>query len=144
MGKINNYQTHTPSPGDKILGSESINGATKNFTAQSIADLGRSSKVYRAFLTQSASTAPVATIVDGNTITGTWAYGSTGVYTFASVGSFDSVNAGCIVGVGIAQDVTYEFSVINDNTISLKTYGNGTLANGMLTGVYVEIFTFAI
>jgi hypothetical protein len=130
MGKINNYQTHTPSPGDKILGSESINGATKNFTA--------------AFLTQSASTAPVATIVDGNTITGTWAYGSTGVYTFASVGSFDSVNAGCIVGVGTAQDVTYEFSVINDNTISLKTYGNGTLANGMLTGVYVEIFTFAI
>ena len=144
MGKINNYQTQTPSPGDRILGSTDSNGSTKNFTAQSIADLGRSSKVYRAFLTQSASTAPVATIVDGNTITGTWAYGSTGVYTFASVGTFDSVNTGCIVGVSGDHETTYEFSVINDNTVSLKTYSNGTLANGMLTGVYVEIFTFAI
>lgn len=144
MGKINNYQVDTPAPGDKILGSADSNGSTKNFTAQSIADLGRSSKVYRAFLTQSGSTAPSAVIVDGNTITGTWTYGSTGVYTFTSTGSFGSVNAGCIVGASGNYDTTYEFAVTNNNSISFKTYGNGTLANGKLTGVYVEIFTYPV
>jgi hypothetical protein len=144
MGKINNYQVDTPAPGDKILGSADSNGSTKNFTAQSIADLGRSSKVYRAFLTQFGINAPSAVVVDGNTITGTWTYGSTGVYTFTSTGSFGSVNAGCIVGASGNYDTTYEFAVANSNSISFKTYGSGTLANGQMTGVYVEIFTYPV
>lgn len=144
MGKINNYQTETPNPGDKMLTSDATTGETKNVTVQSVADLGRSSKVYRAFLTQTGLTAPVATVVDGNTIIGAWSYTNVGQYTFTSNGSFDSVNAACIVGVGTAEEVTYEFSVVNDNSVLFKTHNSGTLANSLLAGLYIEITTYDI
>lgn len=144
MGKINNYQTETPNPGDKMLTSDYSTGETKNVTVQSVADVGRSSKVYRAFLTQTGVTAPVATVVDGNTITGTWSYTNVGQYTFTSNGTFDNVNAACIVGVGTAEDTTYEFSVVNDNSILFKSYSAGVLADVLLSGLYIEITTYEV
>ena len=144
MGKINNYQTHTPAPGDKILGSESTNGATKNFTAQSIADLGRSTKVYRAFLTQSGTSAPTALLPNGNTITASWAYNNVGAYIIYSNGSFDNVKVACIVDVSGAEGTTYEFNVVDENQASFKTYYNGTLSNGQMLDVFIEITTYEV
>lgn len=146
MGKINNYQTDTPNPGDKILASDDSTGATKNITAQSVADLGRSSKVYRAFLTQTGVTAPVATVVPGNTITGYWEYNDVGEYAFVSTSTttFQNVEAAMIVGVSGAQDNTYEFSLISNIAALFKTYSAGVIADDLLNGLYVEIFTYDI
>ena len=144
MGKINNYQTDTPNPGDKILGSEESTGATKNFTAQSIADLGRSTKIYRAFLSQSGTNDPVAVVVPGNTIIGSFTYIGVGTYTFYSNGSFDNVKAACIVDISGAEGTTYEFNVVDENQASFKTYYNGTLANGLMLDLFIEITTYEV
>lgn len=144
MGKINNYTVGTAKPGDKIICSDADTGDTKNLTAQEIIDLERSSNIYRAYLTQSSNTAPVATLIPGNTITGSWTYNGVGEYIFTSTGSFANVNAGCIVGISTAQDTTFDFSIIDDDSVSFNAYSAGTLANGLLTSLYVEIVTHAI
>lgn len=144
MGKINNYQTDTPNPGDKILASDYSTGETKNITAQSVADLGRSTKVYRAFLSQSGTDNPVAVVVSGNTIIGSFTYVGVGTYTFYSNGSFDNVKTACIVDVSGSEGTTYEFGVVDDNQASFKTYYNGTLANGVMSDLFIEITTYEV
>ena len=144
MGKINNYQTDAPNPGDKILASDVTTGETKNITAQSVADLGRSTKVYRAFLSQSGTSDPVPVVVPGNTIIGSFTYVGVGTYTFYSNGSFDNVKASCIVDASGAEGTTYEFNVVDDNQASFKTYYNGTLANGLMLDVFIEITTYEV
>ena len=144
MGKINNYQTDTPSPGDKILGSAESTGATKNFTAQSIADLQTSQTIYRAYITQSGSSAPVATDLPGNTLNGTWEYDGTGVYLFTSNGSFIDVKVGVIISI----PTNYNSSIIddghNDNSVYIMTYSGSSLSDNMIYNRYIEIFTHAV
>jgi hypothetical protein len=141
MGKINNYTVVAVKPGDKIICSDADTGDTKNITAQEIIDLERSSNIYRAYLTQASNTAPVATLIPGNTITGSWVYDGTGTYIFTSIGAFANVNAGCIVGVTAAQDTTFEFYIYDDDSVILNTYAAGVMTNGLMTGLYVEIVT---
>lgn len=144
MGKINNYTVDPVNPGDKILASDANTGDTKNITAQSIIDLERSSNVYRAYLTQTSTSAPTAVVVEGNTIVGTWSYVNTGEYLFTSTGAFASVNVGCTTGVPAATTTTFAFSVTSNNSVTLKTYTSGTLTNALMTGLYVEIFTHSV
>ena len=141
MGKINNYTVGSVKAGDKILTSDEDSGNTKNITVQSILNFERSSNVYRAYLTQTSTTAPTALVIDGNTIVGTWTYVSTGEYLFTSTGAFASVSVGCMTGVPAATTTTFAFSVTSNNSVTLKTYGSGNLANALMTGLYVEIFT---
>jgi hypothetical protein len=144
MGKINNYQTQTPSPGDRILGSADSNGSTKNFTVQSIADLQTSQTIYRAYINQSGSSAPVATELPGNTLAGTWEYDGTGIYIFKSIGSFIDVKVGVICSILTG----YNFSVVddgyNDDELYILTYNGNTLTDNILSNRYIEIFTHAI
>lgn len=144
MGKINNYTVDPVNPGDKILASDVTTGDTKNVTAQSIADLQQSSVMYRAYMTQSGASAPVDTLIPGNTLNGIWSYIGDGEYIFTSSGAFDSVNVGCIIGVPDAYDTTFEFSVYSSDVLSFKSYSSGTLTNGLMSGLYVEIFTHNI
>lgn len=144
MGKINNYTVDPVNPGDKILASDANTGDTKNITAQSIIDLERSSNVYRAYLTQTSTSAPTAVVVEGNTIVGTWSYVNTGEYLFTSTGAFASVNVGCATGVPAAATTDFAFSVTSNNSVTLKTYASGTLTNALMTGLYVEIFTHSV
>jgi hypothetical protein len=143
MGKINNYTVGSVNPGDKILTSDASTGDTKNITAQSIVDLERSGAVYRAYLKQVSSTAPNDTLVQGNTITGSWSYVGTGEYLFTSTGSFSGY-VGCIIGISGAQDTTFEFSITSANSVTLKSYSAGVLADGLMNELYVEIFTHTI
>lgn len=139
MGKINNYTVGPAKAGDKIICSDADTGVTKNITPQEIIDIERSTSIYRAYLTQAAGDAPVATLVPGNTITGTWAYDQVGVYIFTSTGTFANANAAIIVGVPATQDNTFEFAVLNDNEITFNTYSAGAAANGILAGLYIEL-----
>lgn len=141
MGKINNYTVDPVNPGDKILASDATTGDTKNVSAQSILNLQQSSSIYRAYLTQSSTSAPVATVVPGNTITGTWAYTSVGVYTFTSTGTFASVKTGCVLGLSNSSVNTFSFTVSGNNAVILRTYVSGTLTDAVLSDLYIEIFT---
>jgi hypothetical protein len=141
MGKINNYTVDPVNPGDKILASDATTGDTKNVSAQSISDLATSSSIYRAYITQSGAVDPTVVLIPGNTITGTWSYNNTGDYIFTSTGTFAVSNSGCVVGVADAYDTTFEFSVIDDDSISFKSYSAGSLSDGVITDLYIEIFT---
>lgn len=141
MGKINNYTVDPVNPGDKILASDATTGDTKNVTAQSLSDLATSSSIYRAYISQTGVVEPVAVLIPGNTITGTWSYNSTGEYVFTSIGTFAASNSGCVIGVAKIEDSTFEFSVIDDDSISFNSYSAGTLTDGVIDELYIEIFT---
>lgn len=142
MGKISNYQTDTPNPGDKILASDAETNATKNLTAQSIADLGRSSSVYRAFLTQTGTNAPVATLVTGNTITGTWSYNTVGTYTFTVTSGALGSHTALLFSPSGDGDTQLGYGVIPPNIISLISKASGSLGNDLMGDTFVEITTY--
>ena len=139
MGKINNYTVGPAKAGDKIICSDADTGVTKNITPQEIIDIERSTSIYRAYLTQTSNTAPSATLIPGNTITGTWAYDQIGVYTFTSTGTFNNANAALLISVPTTEDNTFEFAVLNDNEITFNTYSSGAAQDGLLNGLYVEL-----
>jgi hypothetical protein len=144
MGKINNYSVESVNPGDKILCSDVSTGDTKNVTAQSISDLTTSATVYRAYITQSGSAAPVATLLPGNTLTGTWQCTSTGTYVFTSTGSFADVKVSVITSLPGNVNTRIVFSGSDDDTVTILTYSTSTLTNGLMTNQYIEIFTHDI
>jgi hypothetical protein len=140
MGKINNYTVDSVNPGDKILASDVTTGDTKNITAQSLYDIQTSQKIYRAYLSQVSTSAPTAVEVPGNTITGTWLYVGVGDYLFSSTGTFASGKCGCIISVPNSKNKEFEFNS-GANAISLKTYLSGLAADGVISDLYIEIFT---
>ncbi len=141
MGKINNYAIGTLNPGDKILASDAETGATKNVTPQEIIDLERSSNIYRAFLTQTSSSAPVATLVSGNTITGSWAYSATGTYNFVATSALGT-NTAVVVSLNSVDEITYTADQTNSTTIQLKSYDAGVLTNALIDNLFIEITTY--
>jgi hypothetical protein len=144
MGKINNYTVGTLNPGDKILASDANTGQTKNVTAQEIADLSAASKVYRAYITQSGSSAPVATELPGNTLTGTWEYDGTGVYIFNSPGSFVDVKVGVICSILTNYNISVVDDGHNDDSLYILTYSGSSTSNDVLYDRYIEIFTHSL
>lgn len=144
MGKINDYTVGTAKAGDKIICSDADTGVTKNITPQEIIDIERSTSIYRAYLTQTSNTAPVATLIPGNTITGTWTYDSVGIYIFTSTGTFANSNAALLISVPTTQDNTFEFAVLNDNEITLNTYSAGAAQDSVLSGLYVELIVHTL
>lgn len=141
MGKINNYTVDSAKPGDRIIASDETTGNTKNVTAQSINDLQSSQSIYRAYISQTGTSAPTAVTLNGNTITGIWSYTGVGVYTFTSTGTFASVKAGCILGVSNSPLNTFSLTGAGNNAVTFRTYVSGTLANDAMSDLYIEIFT---
>lgn len=144
MGKINNYTVGTAKAGDKIICSDADTGVTKNITPQEIIDIERSTSIYRAYLNQTISDPPVATLIPGNTITGTWSRLGAGEYKFTSTGTFDNVKAALLTSVPNTQDDTFEFAVLNDNEITFNTYAAGSLQDSVMTDLYVELIVHAV
>jgi hypothetical protein len=144
MGKINNYTVGTAKAGDKIICSDADTGVTKNITPQEIIDIERSTSIYRAYLNQTGGDNPVATLIPGNTITGTWTRNQIGVYIFTSTGTFDGVKAALLISVSATQDNTFEFAVLNDNEITFNTYSAGAAQDGILDDLYVELIVHQV
>ena len=94
MSKISTY-INAPSPisgSDKLIGTNTngvVENATKNFTVQELADFVKPYKVYTALLTQTGTSAPVATIFE-NTLGGSpvWSYQGVGNYVLTLAGAF--------------------------------------------------------
>jgi hypothetical protein len=144
MGKINNYSVETVNPGDRVLCSDESTGQTKNVTAQSISDLASSSSVYRAYITQSGVTAPVATVLPGNTLTGTWVYNGVGLYTFENEGAFAGLKVAVMSSLPQSATTRIAFNGADDDKVYLSTYVTSTLTNALMTNQYIEIFTHDI
>lgn len=144
MGKINNYSVETVNPGDRVLCSDESTGQTKNVTAQSISDLASSSSVYRAYITQSGVTAPVATVLPGNTLTGTWVYNGVGLYTFENEGAFAGLKVAVMSSLPQGATIRITFNGNDDDKVYLNTYITSTLTNGLMADQYIEIFTHDI
>jgi len=145
MGKINNYTvSSTPNPGDKILCSDANTGDTKNITPQGIIDLERSSKIYRAYIKQTLTNPPDATLIAGNTITGTWSYDNVGSYLFTSNGAFENVKTSCIISVPGSLDIGFEFYVNNNDSVYLNSFLSSVSSDGIISDLYIEIMTHDI
>lgn len=144
MGKINNYSVESVNPGDRMLCSDASTGQTKNVTAQSVSNLATSSVIYRAYLTQSGVTAPVATEVPGNTLTGTWIYDGPGVYLFQSIGAFTGLKVGIVCSISNNVNTRIIDDGHSNDIVAILTYSTSTLTNGLMTDQYIEIFTHDI
>jgi hypothetical protein len=144
MGKINNYSVESVNPGDRVLCSDASTGETKNVTAQSISNLASSSVVYRAYLTQSGTSAPVATVLDGSTITGTWAYIETGRYSFTPSVSLLDKKVAIIFSINVNTGIEVCLDDRDDVKAIIATYANGTLSNALILDQYVEILIHTI
>jgi len=91
MTKISAYPEITiPTIDDLLIGTDVENlNATKNFSIQEIINLAIPYKIYNAILTQSGTSAPVATVLQ-NTLGGnvTWTYVNLGAYNATLTGAF--------------------------------------------------------
>lgn len=144
MGKINNYSVDSVNPGDRMLCSDASTGQTKNVTAQSVSDLATSASVYRAYITQSGVTAPVATVLPGNTLTGTWVYNGVGLYSFENEGAFAGLKVAVMSSLPQGATTRITFNGADDDKVYLDTYITSTLTNGLMADQYIEIFTHDI
>jgi hypothetical protein len=140
MADINTYTPESVRINDKILASDAISGATKNIIAGDIAELA-GCKVYRAFLNQTATNAPVPTIVGTNTIgTLVWARSTTGIYTATLVNGFVG-NVTMITGAAGPGSLPtrFGFTKNSSDTITINVYSNNVSVDGFLTDQYIEI-----
>lgn len=139
MGKINNYSVDSVNPGDKVLCSDASTGETKNVTAQSISDLSSSSVVYRAYINQYGLTAPVATLIPGNTITGTWSYIETGRYSFTPSISLLDKKVAVLFSINANSGIDICLDDKDDELFVIATYAEGTLSDSLIVNQYIEI-----
>lgn len=100
-------------------------------------------RVYTALLTQTGTSAPVATVLE-NTLGGTvvWSYAATGTYDGTLAGVFTdakttvSLNLGQLSGTTNGKNGGHSNSI---NTVRLAVIDNGTASDGKLTKALVEI-----
>lgn len=140
MADINSYTPESVRINDKILASDGISGATKSILAGDIAELA-GCKVYRSFLTQTSTNAPVATIVGTNTIGDlVWARTNAGIYTATLVNGFVG-NVTAIAGLSpvSATDIRIAFTKTSSDVVTFNVYQNDVLTDGILTSQYIEI-----
>lgn len=140
MANINTFSVESVRVNDKIVASDGISGATKNILAGDIAELA-GCKVYRAFLNQTGTNAPVPTIVGTNTIgTLVWARSTTGIYTATLVNGFVG-NVTMITGAAGPGSLPtrFGFTKNSSDTITINVYSNNVSVDGFLTDQYIEI-----
>jgi hypothetical protein len=106
-------------------------------------DAVRPYKVYYAVLTQSGTSAPVATVLE-NTLGGTivWSYVSIGIYDGTLTGAFNSAKTGVNFNIGEVTGTTSGRSgaFINTiNTVRIITVNNGSAVNGDVNKATIEI-----
>lgn len=137
MANINTYSVESVRINDKIVASDGISGATKNVAAGDIAELA-GCKVYRAFLNQSSTSAPVATIVGTNTIGDlVWARSTAGTYTATLVNGFVGY-ATAITGT-TPSILSFGFNKVSSDYIAFTSLYNGVASDNILSNLYVEI-----
>ena len=103
-------------------------------------------KTYRALVTQTASSAPTATVLE-NSLGGTvvWAISSTGTYTATLVGAFTSAKT-FLISPGEAGTIAALKNVLITRTsadvVTVTTGSGGTLENAVLSTYPITILVY--
>lgn len=101
-------------------------------------------KVYTAFITQTGTDAPVATVLKDDLNSPVWEYSAVGTYTLTKIGAF-TLNKTVPTKIDVYTDDDGNYITLertNVNVMTLKTYAAAdttTLADGVLNGQYVNI-----
>lgn len=142
MANINNYAVSSLKVNDKIVASDGVTGQTKNVSPEDIADLNGGAKIYRAFLTQSGTSAPVATVVGPNTLGNiVWSRTAAGVYEATLVNAFIGFVA-VVTSIAPTDQHAFSVNVTSGDTFELGTYFSGVANDDLLVAQYVEIRTY--
>jgi hypothetical protein len=139
--KIKDYSVGTASSGDLVTISDGTTGATKNVTVDNLVDM-EDCKIYRAFLTQTGTSAPIATVVGSNTIGNiVWTRAGVGSYVATLSGAFNTTTS--FVTSNVSALVTFD-AVIATNTITIAVYSDGGQADEWLINQYIEIKVYTV
>lgn len=107
---------------------------------------GAKYKAYRALLTQTSNTAPVATVLENSIGSIVWTRDNVGLYTATLSGAFafakTLVSVELSGSTGTMADVARIYKAVDGNSILLITYRNGSAADALLTGASIEIKVF--
>jgi hypothetical protein len=101
-------------------------------------------KVYTALLTQSGTSAPVATVLE-NTLGGTvvWSYFGVGQYVGTLIGAFTTSKSTVTVTrpnpSATSFDTNIAANIINNDTMAYTTFNNTTYINSQSNGIFLEI-----
>jgi len=140
ISQLNGGTVVTSLDGTELLEAEK-DGVSVPITAQGIADLaGGGGLVYTALLTQSGTDAPVATVLQ-NTLGGTvvWTYNDVGIYYGTLAGAFDENKTAFFFGPVNSTGGLFQAAVIDNDTIKVDVYFEGTHADEELNSTAIEI-----
>lgn len=140
MAKISTYpEPNPPSLSDFLLGTDvSDSDNTKNFQISDIINLAKPYKVYTALLTQSGTSAPVATVLE-NTIGNIWWLYNADRQFLAKSNNLFTEDKTILFIQGSNDGDTSSSSVLN-NLYWIDTYTiNCILSEGNLSKTSVEI-----
>lgn len=102
------------------------------------------SKIYKAIVNQTSTSAPTVTLLIQNTIgTLSWGRDSVGIYRFTSESALFTTDKTFFYQPS-PKDVNIEIVVtqISENEMRIKTYSSGTLTDGLLTkaNIHIEVY----
>jgi hypothetical protein len=139
MARINNYAVKSLKENDKLLASDGDTGGTKNVSPVDVAEMNGGASIYRAFLTQSGTSAPIAVVVGPNTIGDiVWTRIGVGGYEGTLLGAF-SGHVSVVLGTPINETSSFAINTLSSDFVLVGTYSGGTLDDDILDGQYIEI-----
>lgn len=142
MTNINNYAVKSLKENDKLLASDGNTGETKNVSPIDVAEMNGGASIYRAFLTQSGTSDPIAVAVGPNTIGNiVWTRVGAGSYKGTLSGAFAGYVAVIICTNGI---YTFEYNTLDSDFVFLGTYEDGAQSDNVLNQQYIEIRKYGI
>jgi hypothetical protein len=142
MANINTFAVSPLKSSDKLLASDGVTGQTKNVSPEDVADLNGGAKIYRAFLTQSGTGAPLATVVGPNTLGNVvWTRTAAGVYEATLSNAFIGYVA-VVTGIAQTDQNAFSVNVTSGDTFELGTYFSGVANDDLLIAQYIEIRTY--
>lgn len=142
MAKINNYALSELKVNDKLLASDGDTGATKNVSPEDVADLNGGATIYRAFLSQSGTNAPIAVVVGPNTIGDIiWTRSTTGIYVGTLANAFQGYVALTSKASGSIISLAYSNT---SGAINISSLYNGVATDNILSNHYIEIRVYNV
>lgn len=137
MARINNYAVKSLKENDKLLASDGDTGVTKNVSPVDVVEMNGGASIYRAFLTQSGTSAPIAVVAGPNTIGDiVWTRIGIGRYRGILSGAFGGYVAVIVCTNGV---YTFEYNTLSSDYVYLGTFDNGIFADDILMDQYIEI-----
>lgn len=139
MGEINNYAVKALKENDKLLASDGDTGKTKNVSAVDVAEMNGGASIYRAFVSQSITSDPIATVVGANTIGDiVWTRTGAGIYRATLADAFSGYVA-VMFGTPQSELTLFTVNSMNSDYIVIGTMFNGSFDDSLLDNQYIEI-----